>query len=188
MKISSTLLIPFLLSVAPAISLPRDATDGVYVHFSDHHGNITTYHESSGLFPRNLSPLQSTPLIGRQDEGGKPEVNKESSGQTLDINDVFSGAISFEEWFGCNGRDIAGGQQVNGKATRAVSASYKKGSVELYACDYGNGQHWTGAQMHQAIERITGQMRSGDTMYAGYVSYTAWKASYGFTNAGGNYC
>jgi hypothetical protein len=63
--------------------------------------------------------------------------------------------------------------------------SFVYGSSVSYACDYGNGQTTTSAQLHGFLGDVTRNCGAGT---AGWYSIDSWKASYGRTNVGSRFC
>jgi hypothetical protein len=152
-------------------SLPEDAPDGIYKHYTDDSGSpaykkIFTPDSAPAPNPRSvLDTLAPSAKFRRQADVSCSNFlvgESELAGAVRGLANFFGDGNSFKK-----------------------NHSYKNGSVVAFACDYGKGQTYTSQQFLADMAAIDGVCGSQG---AGWNSHKSAKSSYGRTQSSQPFC
>lgn len=155
-------------------TIPDDAPNGLYSHWTDENGAIQyDYHgevaSSDVTIPEPLLP--SAKFHRRYDE---ENFQPGCASFLLNRDDMIIAEKGLAAWFG-------GGRSFKGKN----AASYKYGGVVTYGCDYGKGQIATSDSFLADMNNVG--LACGDAQ-AGFISHPKWKSGYGRTQSSVSFC
>lgn len=201
MRVNLLVVAAIYMGSVATFHVPADAPDGLHLHLRDEEGNITVRHATEipdELMQRAAKPvpnLLSKPKPRRSRIMARADSQfLEQPEQILDTPSLYEALWGLGEWLGSGRRLFRSDYEVNpNSCVDSVAATWKAGDVMAYICTYTDAQNidanfWVDYTWPLISSPNLQDQNDPDTIKAAFYEQSQWKAAFGFTKVGTNFC